>query len=304
MIAVLLSTYNGEKFIKEQLDSIFSQNINNYIVIARDDGSSDNTYEIMLKYKNRYNNFILLPKSENVGIKKSFEKVLNYALGLDDIEYLMFCDQDDVWKSNKIEITLNKIKTLEQYYGNVPILVHTDLTVVDEKLNTISPSFWRYQHINPYKNRLNYLLVQNTVTGCTIGINKKLANCVSTFPEEAIMHDWWLALAASAFGIIGVIEDKTVFYRQHFQNDVGAEKYGLKYIIKKFFSYDDLSKNIKQAEAFFKKYEKNLNEEYYNLVKDFVNVKKYSFFKRKILFFKYKFFKHGFLRNIGVFFRI
>ena len=150
MIVILLSTYNGEKYIKQQLDSLFSQTYKDFEIIVRDDKSMDNTLEILKSFDIK-----LVDSTQNLGAKKSFASLLEYAIQNSDAEYFMFCDQDDIWEKDKIEKTLKKMEEMGSEFGNVPLLVHTDLKVVDEKLNILSASMWKYQNINPSSNSLS-----------------------------------------------------------------------------------------------------------------------------------------------------
>ncbi len=145
-INILLSTYNGSKYLKEQLDSLLSQTYKDIEIIVRDDGSSDDTLDILKSYDIK-----LLETKQNLGAMGSFAELLSYAVANSDSEYFMFCDQDDVWNSQKIEKTLEKMQGMEEKFGDIPLLVHTDLEVVDEELNTINSSFMKYQNINPKK---------------------------------------------------------------------------------------------------------------------------------------------------------
>jgi glycosyltransferase involved in cell wall biosynthesis len=121
-------------------------------------------------------------------------------------DYVMTCDQDDVWMHDKIEITYEKMKEAERKYKNVPILVHTDLKVVDENLNLISESLMKMQNLDSSRDKINNLLVQNIVTGCTAMVNQKLISYIKSVPKHAIMHDWWMALIASSLGRVEFIE--------------------------------------------------------------------------------------------------
>ena len=135
-VIVICSTFNGQKYLKEQIDSLFHQSYKDFKLLFRDDGSSDKTLEILKSY-----DIELLPSNENIGVKSSFETLLKYAFENSDAKYFMFCDQDDVWNNDKIERTLEKMQELENLYGgSIPLLVHSDLEVVNEKLETLSSS--------------------------------------------------------------------------------------------------------------------------------------------------------------------
>ena len=139
--------------------------------------------------------------------------------------YFMFCDQDDVWKPDKIYLTLQKMEALEARYGEkTPILVHSDLSVVDHNLEMVAESFFQYANI-PKRIVLNQLMVQNSVTGCTMMINRCLQQYfLRPLPmSKIIMHDYWAALIAKVFGKIGFVNEPTMYYRQHGNNSVGAK---------------------------------------------------------------------------------
>lgn len=301
MIDILISTYNSKTFIKEQIKSLLSQIHINWYLIIRDDGSKNNTFEIVEKYTSNYPEKIVLTKdnSQNLGACQSFSKLLQYSTA----DYIMFCDQDDVWLPEKIELTLNKITELETKYKDKPILVHTDLKVVDKDLNILADSFWKYQNLNPRLKGLHHLLVQNNVTGCTVMINKKLKELASPIPPEAIMHDWWLALVASAFGIIDYIETPTVLYRQHGKNDIGAKRYSLPFIFSRLKKFDEslysVKKTVTQAKAFYARYKDLLTKEQAEIVYNYATLFEKPKIERLRSLFKYKFKKHGFARNIG-----
>ena len=299
---IILSTYNGEKYLKAQLDSLFSQSYKNFRLIVRDDGSTDGTKEILNSY-----NIELLSSSENLGVKKSFETLLKYACENSDAKYFMFCDQDDVWNSDKIEKTLKKMQELETFYGNeIPLLVHTDLEVVNEKLETLSDSMWKSEYINPKANTLNKLLIQNTITGCTMMINRTLAMQSLSISPKAIMHDWWMGLIVGAFGKIEFIEESTMKYRQHGKNDTGAKNYNYKFIINKLkkFSDIDVNKHISQAREFLEEHKEELDEKSKKMLEDFSTIKEKPYLQRVSIILKYRLFKYGLIKNIGLLLKI
>ncbi len=231
-IAILLPTWNGEKFLAEQLDSLLAQTYQNFVVVIRDDGSSDGTPALLAKYAAAHPHHIhvLVSDGQNLGASGSFSWLMNYALqhkqalGLERA-WLMFCDQDDVWVPQKVAISMQRMLALQQKYPGAPALVHSDLRVVDEQRQLLAPSFVAYQGLEPRRNNFGRMIVSNTVTGCTALLNEELITLASPVPPEAVMHDWWLALVASAFGHIDYIDEALVEYRQHGRNTIGAREY-------------------------------------------------------------------------------
>lgn len=298
-IAILLSTYNGGKYLKEQLDSLFSQTYKNFEIIVRDDGSSDKTLEALKCYDVK-----LLSSDGNIGIKKSFETLLLYAYENSDADYFMFCDQDDVWDTKKVEKTLAKMEEMEKQFEDTPLLVHTDLEVVDEKLNIINSSFMDFQKIDAMKNEFHNLLIQNTITGCTVMINRKLAQMCLPIPDGAIMHDWWIGLVASKFGKIGYLDESMIKYRQHKSNTIGAKGFNVNFVLKSISKKVSLGGNISQAKAFLKQFRNELDDKTIKMLEDFIVLEQKSWSQKRTILLKYKLLKQGFIRNAGLFLKI
>jgi glycosyltransferase involved in cell wall biosynthesis len=234
-VEILLATYQGAPFLSEQLDSLLSQTCQDFRIIVRDDGSADDTRKIVEAYVTRHpGRIMLLPADgQRLGASGSFAQLL----GSSRAPFVMFCDQDDVWTPDKVEITLAAMRDLERSHGaDTPLLVSTDLKVVDERLNVIAESFWAYQRLHPERlKRLSRVLVQNFATGCTVMVNRALIDLARPIPAEAIMHDWWLALVATRFGKAQPLARPTVLYRQHGRNDVGARRWHFRAGVKNFF---------------------------------------------------------------------
>ena len=214
MISILLASYNGEKYIAEQIESLLGQTIQDFKLFICDDKSTDGTFNIVAEYSQKHPEKIFAEQnSENSGgTKHNFLRMMiNHKA-----DYVMLCDQDDVWLPDKIEVTLARMKDMESEYGaDTPLLVHTDLKVVNENLKTVSPSFKAAMNANYEKTRLRNQIIQNTLTGCTAMYNRALANLITDIPRFTVMHDWWLNVTASAFGRISAIDAQTVLYRQH-----------------------------------------------------------------------------------------
>jgi glycosyltransferase involved in cell wall biosynthesis len=222
-ISICMATYNGEPFLRQQLDSILVQSNQDWRLLVRDDGSDDDTVPIVEDYASRLPDKIRLIKDNGIrlGASLNFGKLLEYA----DTEYIMFSDQDDVWLPNKIDLTLNAMKATERIYPDKPILVHTDLQVMDSELNTIANSLWSYQKLFPEAgDDLNRIMACNIVTGCTVMINERAKAVSVPVPCEAIMYDWWLALNVCRHGKIIYVSIPSILYRQHSKNRLGAQK--------------------------------------------------------------------------------
>jgi glycosyltransferase involved in cell wall biosynthesis len=226
-IAILLSTYNSEAYLKEQINSIILQSIKDWILYIRDDGSTDNTILIIEEYIKLHDNIVLLEDNiSNLGAKESFVRLLSLV----DAKYYMFCDHDDVWLPYKIEKTLQKMKEIESLHPLKPLLVFTDLKVVDANLNIISNSMWKYQKTNPlHANDFYSLSVSNPVTGCTVMINQLAKKISIPMSLESFMHDLWIALKVSYYGYIDFVNEPTILYRQHEKNVLGARYINRKY---------------------------------------------------------------------------
>ncbi|MDR1645152.1 MAG: glycosyltransferase family 2 protein [Tannerellaceae bacterium] len=232
-IAILLSTYNSEKYLCEQIDSILNQSYKEWILYIRDDGSTDETLNIIKEYCSQHSNIVLC-KSENKnrGAKNSFFWLLEHV----DALYYMFCDHDDVWLPFKVEITYKKMKIAEQDNFDKSIIVNTDLMVVDNNLQIIHPSMWEAAHLLPdiLKSSFHYLCICNFVTGCTMMINQKAKEVSFPVSSKAIFHDSWIALKVLyTGGIIIPIKEQTILYRQHTQNVCGVPIYPTNYILDK-----------------------------------------------------------------------
>ena len=229
----MLSTFNGEAFLSEQLDSILQQSFTDFIIVARDDGSVDRTPGILTQYAAEHaDRFFILPdEGSNLGAKASFAALMQYVLehkselGLARA-YMMFADQDDIWAANKIEIEFNSLLLLETGDGyRMPALVHSDLEVVDCEGKRIAASYIAYQGLQSQRDSLVNQVQSNLVTGCTAVINEELALKVLPIPDQAIMHDWWIAIAAAAYGRRLFIDQCLVRYRQHGRNTIGAKPF-------------------------------------------------------------------------------
>jgi hypothetical protein len=223
-VEVLLATYNGERYLREQIDSILTQDYPNVRVLARDDGSQDGTVAVLNEYESRFPGRVRVLRSGSAtgSAKDNFLLLLQASTAL----YVCFSDQDDVWLPHKVTVTMGCMDRLESRWGTkLPLLVFTDLRVVDENLRTLHDSFWKHEKLDPGRvHRFGALLGQNVVTGCTALLNRTLVELALRMPAEAYMHDQWVALVASGMGKAMAFEAQTVLYRQHHRNVVGSRQ--------------------------------------------------------------------------------
>lgn len=222
-IEILLATCNGGGWLREQLDSLLDQSERDWCVLAHDDGSSDDSLLILHEYAARWPQcFRILDDGVRCGsARANFEHLMRHASG----EYVMFCDQDDVWDSDKIAITLARMREIEAAHPGQPVLVHTDLRVVDSQRRLLAPSLQRYQRLQRHIPGLQRRLVQNNVTGCSMMLNRAALALSWPMPAGAVMHDWWAACrVVQGGGQISRIERATMDYRQHQGNSLGARK--------------------------------------------------------------------------------
>jgi len=298
-IDILMATYNGEKYLKEQIESIIAQTLTNWKLYIQDDCSSDGTAQIAKNYANAYPDKIIF--IQNLVPSGSAKANFFNMLKLSESNYIMFCDQDDVWLNTKIEVTYEKMIESEKLNGTAtPILVHTDLVIVNQDKYVLHKSFIKFQGLNPNSISLNKLLVQNNVTGCTMIFNRALLKLIIYKNiEEILMHDWWIALIAAAFGRIIFYPGKTILYRQHAHNQLGAINNRnirsiIKIIIKKSNTKKRISTTYSQTLVFLRLYIGYLDESLLKIILCYLTIPKYN----KILRIKILLFNHYTKQNI------
>ncbi len=305
MIDVLMATYNGEKYVEQQIRSILQQTYRDIHLYIRDDHSTDNTPAILETLADKYSYKITLIKTEGrLGIQQNFSSLMHYSKS----DYLMFADQDDVWFPEKVEKSLEKMKTLEKQYGQeTPLLVHTDLVVADHQLKPIAPSFWKFTNLTPRNpHPLNRMIVQNVVTGCTMLMNRSLKQWAYPISEHAVMHDWWIALVASAFGQVAHLDAPTLHYRQHGKNNLGAMKYTLmNYLMKDIrrrlntsFRHTHSLQHA-QVKDFYERFQKDFDSRQKEMLKCYLQLPTKGYFLGRRDIIRHRFYKNGFLRLIG-----
>ncbi|WP_029323423.1 glycosyltransferase family 2 protein [Butyrivibrio sp. AE3004] len=229
MIAILMCTYNGAQYLADQIESILNQSIKDFKLYISDDGSTDNTIQIIEEYEKKYPSQvkqISLDQKHN-GACMHFLKALKNK-EIMSADYVMLSDQDDIWHANKIEVTLSQMKQLEDKNGkDRPLLVYCDSELVNDDGIIVAPSFMGFANYNANKTTFSHILIQNTVTGAASMFNRALCELLEETPDKCMMHDHWIALIATGLGDVSYIDKQLYSYRQHGDNVLGANKGGI-----------------------------------------------------------------------------
>jgi len=216
-----MSTYNGVRWMDEQIESIAKQTFKDWRLVVRDDGSSDDTVKRLYEWKEKLGEKMRIVEGENVGVIKSFEKLLSEC----ESEYCMLCDQDDYWKPTKVEMTMGEMLDIEEREPGKPAMVFTSVDLVDGDLKPLGKTFFEENQFDfPFAMRFHNICVCNCVSGCTIMLNRRAKKLVVPFSENIPMHDWWIAALVARTGVVGVVTIPTMLYRQHGNNICGSKE--------------------------------------------------------------------------------
>lgn len=306
MIEILMGTFNGSAFLEQQIKSILNQTYTEWTLTIRDDGSTDGTIDIIYKYARMYPEKIRFVEdmTPSGSAKNNFLRLIKQSHS----EYVMFCDQDDVWMEGKIADTYARMKAIEATSGiEKPVLIYSDLCVVDENLSVISDSYMDYMKL--YKDTLiNHGIIQNNVTGCTVMINNRLLEMLKKVDENSniLMHDHIAAILAMAYGEVSYIDSPLIKYRQHSLNEVGAEaadsiefkkkrvkKGKSSYIDRMKISTNQVAVALEIGDAF------DYHTEYIDILKEYADLFDKKKLGRIMYFVRYKVYRPGILRRIG-----
>lgn len=203
MISVCIATFNGELYIKEQLDSILPQITDNDEIIISDDSSTDRTLKIIEEYSERYHNIKILPNQTFHSAIFNFQNALQHATG----DVIFLCDQDDVWLPNKVNVMIKALSNND--------LVVSDCVIVDKNLNIIYPSF--FKRVSSQSGFLKNL-IKNSFIGCCMAFRKEVLNYILPFPKNLISHDMWIGLMVELYGKTHFINQPLLLYRKHGNN--------------------------------------------------------------------------------------
>ena len=301
-VDILLATYNGARFVREQLASISAQTHSDWHLMVRDDGSSDDTLAIVRKWAASVAQPVTIVEDGESGLGAS----LNFARLLErsDAPYFACCDQDDVWLPQKLETMLAPVQQAEAGSDAArPVLGFCDLFVVDEQLNPIAPSYWRLSNLDPDRDtkRLADIMVRNVVTGCATLGNRALREAALPIPAGARMHDWWLAMPSRTLGPLVPVRESLIQSRQHGSNTIGANKSTSPALVKRFFEGPTLAwgrtiraleNSQNQAGAFVERFGSHLGPSDLAILSGYADLPQHGFAARKRFLWRHQIGRH------------
>nr|WP_321266213.1 glycosyltransferase family 2 protein [uncultured Sulfurimonas sp.] len=242
LVSIAISTYNGEAFLREQLDSILNQTYKNLEIIISDDCSIDNTIKIIREYQDKDKRIVFHQNKKNLGFVKNFENAISLCTG----DYIALSDQDDIWKLNKIELFVSQIKENSLIYSNA--------TLIDKNSKEKNKNFIKEDNIRQWKSNIPFLLY-NVISGNTMMFKKELLKHILPFPNNITYHDFWIAFVASTYGTITYTQEPMIFYRKHDEQVTFSKKqthknYLQKLQYKKEILLEQVKNKIYNLEAF------------------------------------------------------
>lgn len=303
LIHIVLAAYNGEKYLPQQLDSIVAQDYENWMLEVCDDGSADRTAEIVREYMKRDSRITLYQNERNLGYVKNFMEGIRRS----SADYIMLCDQDDIWFPDKISKTWKRAQEEQKRLPGgveVPVLVYGDAMNFDSETGADSGRFHEMSRLDTKKVDTAHLFMENKCIGCTIMVTGAIRSYLGELPEEIRVHDWWLALICSHFGKICYLDEPLLRYRQHAGNMIGGSSFS-SYFKRRISKLKEqrrvLRDTVAQGRRFYEMYGERMEEKQQETAKHFAMLYDRNFLARKADLIRYGFWKSGMTRNIALF---
>jgi glycosyltransferase involved in cell wall biosynthesis len=304
-VDIALATYQGGAFLAEQLASLLAQTHRINQVVVRDDGSSDGTVELIESVSDRGLTVrVISDDAQRLGPSGNFSKVLAAT----QAPYVALCDQDDVWDKDKVEHMLVAMREAESSTTiPLPVLVCSDLRLVDHSARPLAASYWRHQGYDAARAvHLASLLVMNCFPGCSMLANRALLDLALPIPPAAVMHDWWIALVAAATGRIVPLRKSLISYRIHPNNAIGIPKRSISASPMDFQRATSLGVRsafaaaLLQAKELQERLANSLPQHHSDMLRSFCRIDKQGWVGRRWTLLGNGIGKHGMLRQINL----
>lgn len=307
-IDILLATFNGDKYLDPLLSSIEQQTYADWIILARDDCSTDGTPHILANWERRMRGRLVIIDNQSriLGQCLNFAELMQYSRS----QYIMTADQDDIWLPSKVEISISALRNLEHMHGSDnPCLVCTDSVVVDESLVVIHNSRWRHSGSRPSGSPSPaQICLDNPVQGCTAIFNRALLELSIPIPKYVRFADWWLALTVSAFGHLSFLKTPTLLWRRHGVN-ASQHKPFLDAVIINILNILTahsrvaavIQESIPLAHEFLSRYEVRLKRSDALAIRALISLNRETFITKRIALVRHSLWYTSFLKNLGLF---
>jgi glycosyltransferase involved in cell wall biosynthesis len=285
-ISVVMTTYNGDRFLVQQIESILAQTLRPAEIIICDDCSIDTTQDILRRYAGNHGIRYYI-NDRRLGVIENFKKAV--SLSAPD-NYIALCDQDDVWLPDKLEVSTAKLATIDD--GNTPAMTYSNLTVVDENGRILNPSLNNSLGFDKFEHCLTTLVFSNFVLGCTVLMNPAMRRLFSDIPDHGgFYHDAWISMIGFSFGKAISLPGSYVLYRQHAHNvtfshhkDTRRYERILKHVKNIFTNRDYLVDRMALLKEFQKAYAPLLTEQQLKEMQSVLDLEHVSYLKKKVAF--------------------
>jgi glycosyltransferase involved in cell wall biosynthesis len=301
---VILAVWNGQDYLPAMLDSLLSQTTSEFNVLVRDDGSTDGSREILENYKQKFDGRLSVIAGE-----PTRSATANFAILMRETkaDYVLFADQDDVWRPEKVGLTLRSLKEAEAKYGkSTPIYFATDIEVANKDLELINPSYWKWKRLKASRmSKLSQSLICVSIQGMASGINRALLDLANPVSAKAISHDWWTQLIAAAMGKVICDPTTTALYRVHGGNasipkPVGVLPY-LRLGLDASFLRRGLGRRIEQADALADALAERMPPDKLKIIRRFTKLQSQGFLQRRWTLVSGNYLYHDLVRNVATF---
>jgi glycosyltransferase involved in cell wall biosynthesis len=301
---VILAVWNGQDYLPAMLDSLLSQTTSEFNVLVRDDGSTDGSREILENYKQKFDGRLSVIAGE-----PTRSATANFAILMRETkaDYVLFADQDDVWRPEKVGLTLRSLKEAEAKYGrSTPIYFATDIEVANKDLELINPSYWKWKRLKASRmSKLSQSLICVSIQGMASGINRALLDLANPVSAKAISHDWWTQLIAAAMGKVICDPTTTALYRVHGRNasipkPVGVLPY-LRLGLDASFLRRGLGRRIEQADALADALAERMPPDKLKIIRRFTKLQSQGFLQRRWTLVSGNYLYHDLVRSVATF---
>ncbi|MCW6509563.1 glycosyltransferase [Lichenifustis flavocetrariae] len=301
---ILLASYNAAKYGPALLDSLLSQTYQEFQLIVRDDGSTDNSLDLLRQYQPKFGGRMRIVQDGHP--TGSAQGNFSLLLQESDADFVLFSDIDDVWLPTKTEHFIDLMQRHQSGLSpDTPLYAFTDVVPVDASLQPVSEGYWKFKQIDPeISQHLNRSLICCPILGCASGINRALAKLTTPVPAEVTGHDWWALLIASALGKVVYSAERTLLYRLHQANVSTPKRVSLTEYARAENRFEKVRRGMlrrsEQAQALLDAFGPAMTADKRRIVEGFVGLRREGFLRRRYNLLRGQYLYPDMARNLAV----